>query len=378
MKKEIDFKKLFITIGADILISACIIGLFAYDVLLAPQKADPVTMIPTVTKQFGLPPTAPYSDSTPQDTLDPTAMPSPTPSPSEVYADNFMAYDLSELGYDLLMNKRYDKSPYLRIVTQLADDVGSGARFVIYKVEIPGSDKDKITYYVVDLFVNQVTDILTNVAVSNEGELDKDDVAIQAEAVGAKLAISGDYFKNSKYGYVVRNGMLYRDASTKNDYCLLTTQGKLVCVDGSTFDKKKQVYTEDIWQCWVFGPSLLTEAGKVVSNVNSFNLNGGRYHSTDILNNGIQNKHPRSAIGYIDDGHYLLILVDGRDDGYSSGASLTELSQIMYDEGCRTAYNLDGGRSAVLWYNGSIVNSPYKDGREISDIIYIKKESENR
>ena len=375
MKTKIDIKKLFIIIGADLLIAACIVGLFAYDALIAPKKADPITMIPTLTKEFGLPDmtldaTAGSGESTP------SAEPSPTPVPSEVYEENYSAIGLSPLGYDILTKKRYDTSPYQRVVTQIADDVGSGARFVIYKVEIPESDGEKITYYVVDLYVNQVTDILTNVAVNEDGELSKSDVAQQAESVGAKLAITGDYFRNSKIGYVVRNGMLYRDVDSKNDYCILKTDGELICVDGKTFQSKKSIYTENVWQCWAFGPSLLSSTGAAISNVGYFNLNGGRYHSIDILDNGIQNKHPRSAIGYIDDGHYLLVLVDGRSDGYSSGASLTELSQIMYDEGCRRAYNLDGGRSAVLWYNGEVINSPYKDGREISDIIYIKKGSD--
>ena len=199
-------------------------------------------------------------------------------------------------------------------------------------------------------------------------------MATQAESVNAKLAISGDYFRNSKIGYIVRNGMLYRDEVSKNDYCILYSNGKMECVDGVTFEEQKGYYAPNIWQCWAFGPTLLTAKGEVIRNNYGFNINGGRYHSTDIANNGIQNKHPRSAIGYIDDGHYLLVLVDGRSEGYSSGASLTELSQIMYDEGCRSAYNLDGGRSAVLWYNGECVNTPYKDGREISDIIYIRKE----
>lgn len=391
MKTKMNFKKLFAVIGADILIAASIIGLFAYDALLSPQAANPITVIPTETHEFGLPddpkkthssttnepdsPDTPYTSTYTPDTDDyhPLPTPTPTPSPTEVYADNYSAVALTELGYNVLMGKRYDESPFRRVVTQLVDDTGDGARFIISKVEIPGSEDDKITYYVVDLYVNRVTNILTNVSVNSKGELDSEEVATQAEAVGAKLAISGDYFRNSKIGYIVRNGMLYRDAESKNDYCILKTDGSLVCVDGKTFEEQKEIYIDGAWQCWAFGPTLLAPNGKVIKNNANFNINGGRYHSIDITNNGIQNKHPRSAIGYIDDGHYLLVLVDGRSEGYSSGASLIELSQIMYDEGCRQAYNLDGGRSAVLWYDGQIVNTPYKDGREISDIIYIKK-----
>ena len=359
-------KKLLITILSDILIAATLIGGYSYYVLLSPKKAAPITLIPTETYEFGLP----------ENTL-PIITDSPEPAPTSVTKDNFTATALSELGYSVLSDKRYEKSPFYRKVTQLADDTGEGARFIINKVEIPGDNDSIITYYTVDLFVNRVTDIKTNVAVNEKGELSRDEVAMQADSVNAKLAISGDYFRNSNNGYIVRNGMLYRDVVSKNDYCILKTDGELVCVDGTTFESKKEIYTENVWQCWAFGPTLLTANGKVITNNNSFNINGGRYHSTDIANNGIQLKHPRSAIGYIDDGHYLLVLVDGRNEGYSSGATLAELSQIMYDEGCRTAYNLDGGRSAVLWYNGNIVNVPYKDGREISDILYIKEGSNN-
>jgi exopolysaccharide biosynthesis protein len=43
----------------------------------------------------------------------------------------------------------------------------------------------------------------------------------------------------------------------------------------------------------------------------------------------------------------------------------------MADEGCLTAFNLDGGKSAEMYYNGSTVNQPDGGGRKSSDIIYI-------
>ena len=77
-------------------------------------------------------------------------------------------------------------------------------------------------------------------------------------------------------------------------------------------------------------------------------------------------------------GHYLFVLVDGRDEGYSKGATFPELAEIMVNEGCSVAYNLDGGRSAVMAaeMDGQIahVNQPYKNGRGISDIIYVSSQ----
>ena len=70
-------------------------------------------------------------------------------------------------------------------------------------------------------------------------------------------------------------------------------------------------------------------------------------------------------------GHYIFVTVDGRNEGYSKGATLSELAAIMSDEGCMSAFNLDGGKSAMTYFNNSIVNAPDGGGRDLSDIIYI-------
>jgi exopolysaccharide biosynthesis protein len=42
--------------------------------------------------------------------------------------------------------------------------------------------------------------------------------------------------------------------------------------------------------------------------------------------------------------------------------------------GCKVAYNLDGGQTAVMTYNGAVANQPYNGGRSVSDIVYITDE----
>ena len=81
--------------------------------------------------------------------------------------------------------------------------------------------------------------------------------------------------------------------------------------------------------------------------------------------------NPRSAIGYYEPGHYLFVLVDGRQANYSKGMTLTELSQIFEDRGCKVAYNFDGGYSALMYFNGDVYSKPAQGGREVSDIVYI-------
>lgn len=89
------------------------------------------------------------------------------------------------------------------------------------------------------------------------------------------------------------------------------------------------------------------------------------------FNSDVNVANPRGAIGYYEPGHYCFVLVDGRQPGYSNGMTTRQLSQLFYDLGCKVAYNLDGGQSAVVTFMDSVANKPYKGGREISDIIYV-------
>ena len=75
----------------------------------------------------------------------------------------------------------------------------------------------------------------------------------------------------------------------------------------------------------------------------------------------------------IDENHFVFVVVDGRSPGYSTGVTMTEFAQIFQDLGATVAYNLDGGGSATLWFNGELVNDPLGKGEErgTSDILYL-------
>ena len=77
-------------------------------------------------------------------------------------------------------------------------------------------------------------------------------------------------------------------------------------------------------------------------------------------------------MGVIDDNHLVFVVVDGRQEGYSAGVTLTELADILVDLGATTAYNLDGGGSSTMYFNGDVVNQPSNGGeRATSDILYL-------
>ena len=110
-----------------------------------------------------------------------------------------------------------------------------------------------------------------------------------------------------------------------------------------------------------FGPALITNRSIAVTE----NEEVGKAKSSN----------PRTAIGIIDDLHYVFVVSDGRTDE-SEGLSLYELAEFMESLGVETAYNLDGGGSSTMYFNGQVVNNPTTSGnsikeREVSDIVYI-------
>ena len=112
----------------------------------------------------------------------------------------------------------------------------------------------------------------------------------------------------------------------------------------------------DPWQVWCFGPELLDDEGCAKT----------RFNTTVFPAN------PRSAIGYVEPGHYYLVEVEGaRGDVYngSRGMDMYQLATLFERLGCVSAYNLDGGRSAGITWMGELVSSQYK--RTIPDIIYV-------
>ena len=76
--------------------------------------------------------------------------------------------------------------------------------------------------------------------------------------------------------------------------------------------------------------------------------------------------NPRTAIGIIDDCHYVFVVSDGRTSE-SEGLTLSQMAEFMQGLGVTTAYNLDGGGSSTMYFNGQVVNKPTTNGRSISE-----------
>lgn len=229
------------------------------------------------------------------------------------------------------------------------------------KISIETVRKNDTNIYIADIQVSEPSYLKTALANNTYGRNIKATTSEMAEENNAILAINGDYYGFRDKGYVLRNGTLYRDIarSGDNDALVVDNNGDFSIISEGE-DELASLDTSSIWQAFSFGPALIEDGQITVDS------------SSEVSQS--KSSNPRTAIGQISALHYVIVVSDGRTSE-STGLSLLELAQVMSEKGCTTAYNLDGGGSSTMYFNGEIVNSP-TDGRstgerEVSDIVYI-------
>ncbi len=210
------------------------------------------------------------------------------------------------------------------------------------------------TFFVADIYVRKLEYFTTALVDDKVGGNHHDYTHNTAAAVDALFAVNGDYCGNRHEGVVIRNGKLYRD-ELNEDTCVLYADGTMKTFSKDTTSGEKHLESGAV-QLWSFGPALL-DGGKVRND----------------FTEGIKTVNPRTLIGYVAPGHYVIVVVDGRQE-YSVGMTLHECSDLMASLGCSVAYNLDGGQSSEMVFQGQIINKPTDGGRHCSDIVYIKKD----
>ena len=179
----------------------------------------------------------------------------------------------------------------------------------------------------------------------------------------AILAVNGDYYGANSTGYVIRNGVVYRDLvreDSSNGDLAIYKDGlfKIIYEDQISAD---QLVKDGVVNLLAFGPALV-ENGEIAVGTNE---EVGQAMASN----------PRTAIGIIDENHYIIVVSDGRTSE-SKGLSLYQMAEVMKSYGVKTAYNLDGGGSSTLYFNGQVINKPTTGGnkiseRAVSDIVYI-------
>lgn len=221
--------------------------------------------------------------------------------------------------------------------------------------------ENNTTIYVADVQVSSAEYLKTAFAKGSFGKNVTEKTSEIAEDVGAILAINGDYYGAQERGYVIRNGVLYRSYSSGDGEDLVIYKDGSFEVISENSVSAQSLIESGAQQCLSFGPALVVDGETAVSKTEEV----GKAKSSN----------PRTAIGMIDELHYVFVVSDGRTSE-SEGLSLYQLAEFMQSLGVETAYNLDGGGSSTMVFNGKVINNPTTDGRSIkersvSDIVYI-------
>jgi len=155
----------------------------------------------------------------------------------------------------------------------------------------------------------------------------------------------------------MRNGEVYVDDHNLNSICVLYRNGEMETYDGKTY-KIDAIKEKDPVQVWSFGPVLLDENGQTRAKY--------------TVSSTVAQRNPRSAVGYYEPGHYCFVVVDGRQK-HSAGIKIPNLASIFEELGCKAAYNLDGGGSAVMMFDHQTYSKQSNGAdRKLGDLLVIR------
>ena len=201
-------------------------------------------------------------------------------------------------------------------------------------------------------------------------------VKAMAEKSNAIVALNGDYFADDQ----VKRCFEFRFFQPVNSKVPKTNKTKDILIidefgdfhtfiksEGITVSKKAKLNESlqenitaegvegRILHAFTFGPALVQKGNHLeVDTGYGYNPNG---------------REPRSAIGQLGKLSYVMVIAEGR--GESVGVTHQELADFMFLLGCQEAYNLDGGGTAAMYYNGEYFNDLAGSERAVSDIIYF-------
>ncbi len=176
-----------------------------------------------------------------------------------------------------------------------------------------------------------------------------------AEKYGAIFGQSADFFNyndDTRRGIVIRNGEVFRDY-IYNDMLAIYPDGNFVTYTKDDAISAERLIEDGVLTSLSFGPVLVKDG----------------FLSPGSTKSKVAVRNPRSAIGMVEPGHYVSIVLDGRCDE-SRGLTTVALGALFVQEGCKVAYNMDGGGtvSVVFLGNSLFLSTNY---RFIPDLLYF-------
>ena len=218
-----------------------------------------------------------------------------------------------------------------------------------------------LTYYIADIYCNEGTSLYT--VTYNEENPGRTNGLPQdmADAARVVYAQSGDFYSyriaNDRYpGNIVRNGkVLYEKSYSK----LVEAVPNLATM---AFYPSGRAEVNEAWE--VSATDYVNMGATTVVAFGPILVRDGEIQ--DVDKDAYNYQEPRSCIGVVEPGHYVGLLVEGRKS-HSSGATLSQCAEILYNMGCTDAINLDGGNTAAMLFMGESVQLAENGGIDIND-----------
>ena len=229
-------------------------------------------------------------------------------------------------------------------------------------VSIETGREEDCDYWVADIRIAHPSQLRTAAADGFDSDMVLPATTL-ARRMNAVLAINGDYFNYNKNGYTLRQGILFRDRlSGKRDLLLIDEDGDFHFMYKA---RKKSGVTEingkKVINVLTFGP-VLVDNGEMQLD----------YYEDVAFTDYCQ----RMCIGQVGKLHYKVVCCAAPDRG-SEGMTIRQFVNLVHSLGIPNAYNLDGGNSTMLIFNGEKINDvDNPKARDIADIIYFASAAE--
>ncbi len=233
---------------------------------------------------------------------------------------------MSSAGYDPVFVIDKEGSSFKKIISELSISI-NGKKTNINKMNRTGLDGNIVLY-------------TSDYGSTNRAKIKNTSIMIENNTV---TSITKDTFKEVP---LKENSYLISFFGKKSS---LPEKLGIKIGDKAKIDIKPQF--DGIYQAYECGGMLIKDGISVVQEKD-------RWIGT------LQNRDPRTAIGIKEDGRIVLIVVDGRQPGYSSGFTGKELADYLISLGVKNAAMLDGGATSQIFVNGSLKNKPSYRGIE--------------
>ena len=212
----------------------------------------------------------------------------------------------------------------------------------IERVSTKTKDGKPLTYFVADIHMRDISEFRPGFGAeghTGRGAIHPWLIARREKAV---LWITGDNLINDEReekGILIRDGRMFWSGEKEDTLAIYPDMSMHIVKKGAM--TPGALLEDGVENAYSFGPTLIDNG---VINENA------KFHR-------VRRANPRTGIGYLAPGHYIAIVVDGRQNNYSVGMPVWELADLFATYGCTVAYNLDGGLSAAMIFMGEQLNT---------------------